>query len=61
MKTTFFASSNGEMEEMVNEPTKLSVGAGLRIDTKNTEVITIRAAREIKLKVIDLEYVPESN
>jgi hypothetical protein len=28
------------MQEMVNEPTKLNTDAGLRIDTKNTEVIT---------------------
>jgi hypothetical protein len=49
------------MKEMVNEPTKLSTDAGLRIDTKNTEVILNRAARELKLKVIDLEHVPENN
>lgn len=46
---------------MVKEPPKLSTDAGLRIDTKNTEVITNRAAREIKIKVLDLEYVPEKN
>jgi hypothetical protein len=44
------------MQEMVNEPTKLNTDAGLRIDTKNTEVITNRAAREIKLNIIDLEF-----
>jgi hypothetical protein len=42
---------------MVNDPTKLSTDAGLIIDTKNTEIITNRAARENKLKVRDLEYV----
>jgi len=46
---------------MVNEPTKLSIDAGVRIDTKKTEVITNRVAREIKLNGIDLEYVPENN
>jgi hypothetical protein len=49
------------MKELVNEPTKLSTDAGLRTDTKNTEVITNRATRKITLKVIYLEYVPENN
>jgi hypothetical protein len=49
------------MQEMANEPTKLSTDDVLRFDTKNTEVITNRGAREINLKVIDLDYVPESN
>ena len=56
-----FDSSNGEMQEMVKVPPKLSADAGVRIDTKNTEVITNTAAREIKLKVLDLEYVLENN
>ena len=54
-----FASSSGEMQEMVNEPTKLSTDVGLQIDTKNTKAITNRAAGEIKLKGENLEYVPE--
>jgi len=56
-----FDSSNVEMQEMVKVPPKLSADAGVRIDTKNTKVITNRAAREIKLKVLDLEYVLENN
>jgi hypothetical protein len=56
--TAIFASSNGEMQEAVNKPTKLSTDAGLQIDTKNTEVITNRVAKEIKLKEEDLECVP---
>jgi hypothetical protein len=49
------------MQEIVKEPPKLSTDAGLRIDTKNTEVIANRAAIEIKLKILDLEYVREKN
>jgi len=54
-----FASYDGEIQEMVNEPTKLSTDVGLRIDTKNTKAITNRATREIKLEGEYLEYVPE--
>ena len=54
-----FASFNGELQETVNEPTKLSTYAGLQINAKKTKVMGNGAKIEIKLKGEALEYVPE--
>jgi hydrogenase maturation factor len=54
-----FANSCGELQETVNEVTKLCTDAGLQIITQKTKVMTNITEIEIKLNGEALEYVPE--
>jgi hypothetical protein len=54
-----FAKSNGEIQEMMNELTKLNTDAGLQIKAKYIKVMVNSAEIEIILNGETLECVPE--